>query len=267
LSLNPRSGDIYLFINKNRDKAKFLHWNDALPFESHPDEKFVYGYSTDILGAQIEEITGKPLGNFLKEKIFDPLEMEDTHFFLPKEKTSRLTTVYSASDNGLEKAPKEGGMVSQGAYLNDSGVCFSGGAGLLSTAVYYAKIMQMLPNGGTYNGKRIISRKTIEIMTIDHFGEIEFPWELGTGFGLGFAVVKDLADRGELGSEGMYGWGGAYHSVYWIDPKEKLIFLSLSQLLLANGLDDHKNAKGPCLSSINRLIYMQKNTCNRLKVF
>ncbi|WP_437399003.1 serine hydrolase domain-containing protein [Flagellimonas lutimaris] len=210
-----------------------------LPFESQPGERFVYGYNTDILGALIEVISGEPLDVFLKQHILDPLEMTDTHFYLPKEKKERLAVVYSSSENGLERAPNPGGMVGQGAYVDGPRKSFSGGAGLLSTSMDYAKFLQMMLNKGTLNGKRIISPKTVELMTINHLGDASFPWAGGTGFGLGFSVVEDLGDRGTLGSVGEYGWGGAYHSSYWVDPKEELVVVYFTQLIPAGDIDDH----------------------------
>jgi len=210
-----------------------------LPFESQPGEQFVYGYNTDILGALIEVVSGKALDVFLKENILDPLGMTDTHFYLPEEKKGRLAVVYSSTEDGLERAPNPGGMVGQGAYVEGPRKSFSSGAGLLSTSMDYAKFLQMMLNGGTYNGKRLISPKTVELMTVNHLGKATFPWAGGTGFGLGFSVVEDLGARGTLGSIGEYGWGGAYHSSYWVDPKEELVVVYFTQLIPAGDIDDH----------------------------
>lgn len=215
----------------------------ALPFEAQPGEQFVYGYNTDILGALIEVVSGKSLDTFLKEKILVPLEMDDTHFYLPENKKERLATVYSATSNGIERAPNPGGMVGQGAYVDGPQVSFSGGAGLLSTAMDYAKFLQMLLNNGEFNGKQIVSPKTVQLMTVDHLGQVAFPWTQGVGFGLGFQIVEDLGLRGTLGSIGEYGWGGAYHSTYWVDPKEELVVIFLTQLIPANGLDVHEKLR------------------------
>ncbi len=212
----------------------------SLPFEAQPGEQFVYGYNTDILGALIEVVSQKSLSTFLKEKIFDPLEMNDTHFYLPKSKAARLTTVYSPAENGLEPAPNPGGMTGQGAYVEGPRTSFSGGAGLVSTAIDYAKFLQMMLNKGEYNGQQLLSPKTVELMTVDHLGAVDFPWTPGVGFGLGFRIVEDLGLRGHLGSKGEYGWGGAYHSTYWVDPKEELVVVYFTQLIPANGLDDHE---------------------------
>lgn len=211
----------------------------TLPMDAQPGERFVYGYNTDILGALIEVVSGQTLDVFLQEKILDPLGMSDTHFYLPAEKADRLATVYSARQDGLERAPAPGGMVGQGAYLEGPRKSFSGGAGFLSTAMDYARFLQMMLNGGEYNGRRIISRKTVELMTVNHLGDIDFPWTPGTGFGLGFSIALDLGGRGTPGSEGEFGWGGAYHSTYWVDPKEDLVVVYFTQVIPAGNVDDH----------------------------
>jgi CubicO group peptidase (beta-lactamase class C family) len=209
-----------------------------LPFEAQPGEKFVYGYNTDILGAVIEVVSGEPLNTFLESHILNPLGMNDTYFYLPKEKKDRLTVVYSSTEEGLKRAPDPGGMVGQGSYVEGPRMSFSGGAGYLSTAMDYAKFLQMMLNRGEFNGKRIISSKTVELMTVNHLGKVTFPWTKGTGFGLGFSIVENLGLRGIPGSVGEYGWGGAYHSTYWVDPEEELVVVYFTQLIPANGLDD-----------------------------
>lgn len=210
-----------------------------LPFEAQPGEKFEYGYNTDILGALIEVVSGEPLDVFLKKNILDPLGMNDTHFYLPEAKRNRLAVVYSPSENGLEPAPNPGGMVGQGAYVDGPRRSFSGGAGLLSTSMDYAKFLQMMLNKGVFNGNRILSRKSVELMTVNHLGNAQFPWTGGTGFGLGFSVVEDLGDRASLGSVGEYGWGGAYHSSYWVDPQEEMVVVYFTQLIPSGDIDDH----------------------------
>ena len=211
----------------------------TLPNDAQPGEKFVYGYNTDILGALIEVVSGEPLNVFLKKNILDPLGMADTYFYLPLNKRNRLSVVYSSTDEGITRAEDPGHMVGQGAYVEGPGKSFSGGAGYLSTAMDYAKFLQMMLNKGEFNGKRVLSPKTVELMTVDHLGDIQFPWEEGMGFGLGFSIVKDLGLRGELGSEGEYGWGGAYHSTYWVDPNEELVVVYFTQLIPARRIDDH----------------------------
>ena len=149
--------------------------------------------------------------------------------------------VYSLRRDGvLSRAPNPGGMVGQGAYVNGPRKSFSGGAGLLSTANDYTQFLQMMLNGGELNGVRILSRKTVELMTVNHIGDLapQF-FGAGMGFGLGFYVVHDVGARGVPGSFGEYGWGGAYHSTYWVDPEEDMVVTYMSQLRPAAGLDDH----------------------------
>lgn len=210
----------------------------ALPMDDHPGEKFVYGYATDILGALIEEISGMKLDMFLSEKILSPLKMNDTHFYLPMEKLDRLATVYSPTpDRGIVRAADPGGAVGQGHYVNGPRMSFSGGAGYLSTATDYARFLQMLLNGGELDGARILSPKSVELMTIDHLHDIEF--RDGVGMGLGFDIVLDVGSRGTPGSMGDFGWGGAYHSTYWVSPKDRLVVVFFTQLLPATGSDIH----------------------------
>ena len=208
-----------------------------LPLDAHPGESWIYGYNTDILGAMIEKISGQTLGEFLGERLFGPLGLDDTHFFVPEDKVERLATVYSSGDEGLDRAPDPGHMVGQGAYVEGPRTSFSAGAGLLSTATDYATFLQMMLDGGAFDGERVLSRKTVESMTVDHLGDI--PFRPGQGFGLGFSVVEDPAALGLPASVGEFGWGGAYHSTYWVDPAEELVVVYLTQLIPARDIDDH----------------------------
>lgn len=211
----------------------------ALPFEAQPGEDWVYGYSTDILGAVIEVASGLPLDELLRSRIFEPLGMKDTHFYLPPEKRDRLATVYSATDEGaLERAPDPGRMVGQGAYVDGPRRSFSGGAGLVSTAPDYARFLQAMLDGGVLDGARILAPSSVRLMTANHVGDL-YPWSEGTGFGLGFSTAEDLGARGEPGTEGEFAWGGAYHSSYWVDPAQDLVVVYMTQVIPAEGLDDH----------------------------
>ena len=214
-----------------------------LPMDAHPGERWVYGYNTDILGAMIEKISGQTLGEFLTERLFEPLGMNDTHFFLPDGKLGRLATVYSSVGDGssFEKAPDPGHMVGQGHYVDGPRKAFSAGAGLLSTATDYATFLQMMLNGGELDGTRVLSRKTVESMLSDHLGGI--PFRPGQGFGLGFSITHDPAAAGLPGSAGEFGWGGAYHSTYWADPKEEMVVVYLTQIIPAIGLDDQQKVR------------------------
>lgn len=210
----------------------------SLPFDAHPGERWVYGYNTDILGAIVEVVSGQTLEQFLQEKIFSPLKMHDTHFYLPEDKHDRLASVYSPSADGLIRAPEGGIMQSQGQYTDQSREIFSGGAGLLSTAADYGRFLQMLLNGGELDGHHLLSPKTVELMTSNHTGNLTH-FYAGNGFGLGFSIRQDLGSQGTPGSIGEFSWLGAYHSIYWVDPQEELVVVYLSQLIPAGSIDDH----------------------------
>ena len=258
----------WYFAHRNEPILETVKRMAKLPMEAHPGEKYVYGYSTDILGAVIEVVSGQSLDVFLKERILDPLGMVDTHFYLPESKASRLSVVYSQCDNKLLRAAEDGAPQfewgdkekctgnnqTQGHYLNGPRVSFSGGAGLLSTSIDYAIFLQMMLNNGVYDGTRILSRKSVELMTDNHldgdyYKGVKFPWDWGVGFGLGFSVTTDAGDRGLLGSEGEFGWGGAYHSSYWVDPNENLIVVYFTQVAPIN-LDDHQKLRNLIYQSI-----------------
>jgi CubicO group peptidase (beta-lactamase class C family) len=208
----------------------------SLPFQAQPGERFVYGYNTDILGAVIEEVTGQSLDTFIRERILEPLDMRDTHFYLPPEKRARLAAVYNLADGQLTRAPDGAGMQAQGQYVDGPRVSFSGGAGLLSTTRDYARFLQMLLNGGELNGHRLLSPTTVDLMTRSHVGDIDVG--AGMGWGLGFQLRLDVGAAGVPGSAGEFGWGGAYHSTYWVDPAEHLVVVYLTQVIPAAGLDD-----------------------------
>jgi len=186
-----------------------------LPFAAQPGSRFVYGYNTDILGALIEVVSGEPLDVFLAKNIFEPLDMIDTHFYLPPEKRDRLAVVYSvAADGTVTRTADVSAMVGQGGYVDGPRQSFS-------------------------DGQRILSRNTVKLMTVDHLRDVEF--QPGQGFGLGFAISKDVGARGVSGSVGEFSWGGAYHTTYWVDPLEELVVVYMTQLIPAGSLDD--NAK------------------------
>ena len=221
----------------------------TLPHQAQPGEQWIYGYNTDILGAVIEVVSGKSLADFLQDEIFAPLGMKDTHFFLPQEKSERLAVVYTPdSAGGIRPAPAGDGMQSQGMYVDGPRMSYSGGAGLLSTASDYARFLQMMLNEGEFNRTRLLSPKTVELMTVDHLNGI--PFQTGNGMGLGFSILKDLGARGTLGSEGEYGWGGAYHSTYWVDPEEELVVVYLTQIIGVQGLDDFDKLRSGIYSAL-----------------
>ena len=240
----------WYFADRNEPIAATVSRMAALPNDAQPGEKWVYGYAIDIVGAVIEKASGMPLDVYLRTNITAPLGMTDTAFYVPSDKKDRLTVVYSAkpTGGGLERAPNPGARVGQGAYVEGPRKAFSGGAGFISTAGDYARFLQMMLNNGELDGKRLLSRKTVELMTTDHMGDVSF--RPGQGFGLGFSVVKDVGLRGEHGSVGEYGWGGAYHSTYWVDPKEQLIVVYLTQLNPAGEIDDYGKLRALVYESI-----------------
>jgi len=195
-----------------------------VPLAHEPGEKFSYGLSTDILGYLVETLSGQSLENFFRTKIFEPLGMADTYFRLPEEKHARLMKLYEDGTNG------DGIQKSSGQYIDypmKKGVYYSGGGGLSSTALDYAKFLQMLLNEGEYNGTRLLSRKTVGMMRINQIGTLDsgslFIPNSTDKFGLGFEVIS-LPGKAQIPiSEGAFGWGGAFGSLYWIDPSEDLI--------------------------------------------
>jgi CubicO group peptidase (beta-lactamase class C family) len=197
-----------------------------LPFDAQPGEDFVYGYNTDILGYLVEVVSGLSLAEFVEKRIAGPLGMKDTCFFLPESKASRLTPAYGADESGQIKMTED---PATSPYIKGPRKCYSGGAGLLSTAEDYARFLLMLQNGGELGGVRLLSPKSVELMTSDHVGQVYSGGS--TGFGLGFSIVKNLGASGIPGTVGAYGWGGAYFTTYWVDPAEKLVAVFMTQLL------------------------------------
>lgn len=232
----------WYFADRSEPVSSFVARMPSLPMAAQPGEKFVYGYNTDILGVVVEKLSGKSLQGFLDERLIKPLGMKDTSFYLPREKAGRLAVVYEGEQGGLRRAAdasawKTGGHFGQGHYLDGPRLAYSGGAGLLSTAADYSRFLEMMRRGGALEGRRYLSRKTVELMVSNHLRAIEY--DPGMGFGLGFSIRTDLGAAGEPGSEGEFGWGGAYHSQYWVDPEEGLTVAYMTQLLPAGDIDDH----------------------------
>jgi CubicO group peptidase (beta-lactamase class C family) len=224
----------WYFADKDEPIAAVIDRLAKLPFDAQPGEKYVYGFNTDILGVVVENASGMPLDQFFKTRIFDPLKMNDTSFFLPPEKKDRLAAVYAATETGgIVRAPD--GADGQGAYVDGPRKCFSGGAGLLTTASDYARMLQMLLNGGELDGVRLLSPLTVELMTSNAAGSLYS--EGNFGYSLGFEVVVDAGKAARQGSPGSFGWGGAYHSRYFADPREQLVGVFFSQILPSRGLD------------------------------
>ncbi len=195
------------------------------PLVHQPGERFTYGLNTDVLGYLVEVVSGKSLDQFFSERIFKPLGMNDTYFYLPASKRSRLVPVYTFNDqNQLVKHVRSGAITSD--YPVSNGTYFSGGAGLSSTIQDYAIFLQMLLNRGKYNGHQLLSRRTVDLMTMNQIGDISLR---GDKFGLGFQITSEQG-MAKLGvTEGTFAWGGYFGTTYWVDPVEKIVGLIFIQ--------------------------------------
>ena len=200
------------------------------PLLFEPGTAFAYGLSTDVLGYLVEVVSGKSLAQFFAEEIFSPLGMSDSYFYLPEEKADRLATLYASVDGvGLvvAKGDESELILDDPRYpIRGARSYYSGGAGLSSTAYDYGRFLQMLLNDGELDGVRLLGRKSVELMRT---ARIDWDGDKDADFGLGFAVITDIGERGELWSPGAYTWGGAFDTSYWIDPEEKLLGVFMSQ--------------------------------------
>jgi len=222
----------WFLADKDKTIGEIIKTMAGLPFDAQPGEKFIYGYNTDILGYVVECASGMNLADFIAQKITGPLGMSDTAFFLPREKQDRLTSVYGLDEKGSLFLKEDRG---NNYYMQGPRKCFAGGAGLLSSARDYATFLLMLQQGGQANGVRLLSPKSVELMIADHVGGLYG----SQGFGLGFWVTDRLGRNGQPGTVGSFGWGGAYHTTYWVDPKEKMVAVLMTQLLPAANSDLH----------------------------
>jgi len=198
------------------DKIKIL---GTMPLKHEPGERWTYGLNCDVLGYLVEIWSGMPFDQFLKTRIFDLLGMTDTYFYLPKSKYNRLVALHGNKGGIVYKMKSAPYDARDPNYPNLQGNYFSGGAGLSSTVVDYAKFLQLFLNGGEFNGNRLLSRKTIELMLTDQLPD------LGNESGLGFGLETLKNDYQSPESLGSFSWGGAFSTQYWADPKEKLIGL------------------------------------------
>ncbi len=225
-------------IDSEGGLQEFVDRLGTVPLEFSPGEAWNYSVATDVLGYLVEKISGQPFDAFLKSRIFDPLNMVDTSFFVPESQRARFTACYALTPTGkivLQDDPEKS------RYLNNPSVK-SGGGGLVSTADDYMRFCRMLLNGGELDGARLLSPKTIRLMTINHlpggkeltelskslFSEAVFE---GLGFGLGFAMTVDQARTKNIGSHGEYFWGGMASTAFWIDPVEDLAVVFMTQLM------------------------------------
>jgi CubicO group peptidase (beta-lactamase class C family) len=208
------------------DKIKLL---GSLPLRHQPGEQYTYGLNTDVLGYLVEVLSGQSLDQFFKTRIFQPLGMNDTYFYLPAEKHNRLVSLTQSKGAMLRKVEIQAGRGLNPNYPNTAGTYFSGGAGLSSTIDDYAKFLQLFLNKGEYNGVRLLSRKTIELMLTN---QTQPP--ITMQFGLGFGLETSTNDYQSIYSLGSFSWGGAFNTAYWADPKEKLIGLIYTNMYASN---------------------------------
>ncbi|HNP94681.1 MAG TPA: serine hydrolase domain-containing protein [Cyclobacteriaceae bacterium] len=203
------------------DKMKIL---GKLPIKHTPGESFTYGLNVDVLGYLVEIWSGLTLSDFFETQIFKPLGMKDTYFYLPDNKHQRLVPVYEEVNGKLAKVTHQIYDNVDPWYPRLKGQYYSGGAGLSSTAEDYSKFLQLFLNKGEYNGKRLLSRKTVELMLTNQTGD------MATQFGLGFELETALNDYQDPTSIGSFSWGGAFNTTYWADPKENLVALLYTQI-------------------------------------
>ncbi len=223
------------------DRMKVL---GSLPLGHQPGEKFTYGLNTDLLGCIVEIVSGLSLEAYCQKNIFDPLGMKDTYFNVPISKATRMPTVYTENES---KEIIEWSSTFRNINPNyplTPKTYFSGGAGLSSTAFDYAIFLQMIMNGGKYNGKQIIAPRTAEIMTSP---QLDFKFNGQDDFSLGFMITSDKSANLNFRNKGSFSWGGYYGTSYWADPKDKLIVLIMTQ--------QNPNSHGDLSEIIERIIY------------
>ena len=225
--LGPSAGAGWYFADKKEPICDAMERLGTLPFIAQPGEAWVYGYNTDVLGCVIERVTGQSLDRVIAARVTQPLGMTDTHFFIPVEQKDRLAAVYaSGSDGRAVRAPD--GARGQGSYVDGPRRTFAGGAGLVSTVRDYGRFLEMIRGGGALDGVRILSPRMVAMMSTNQVGTLHST--TGLGFGLGFETTDRYGANG-LDDVGSYGWGGAYGTMYRIDPHERLVIMLMLQLL------------------------------------
>jgi CubicO group peptidase (beta-lactamase class C family) len=224
--LGPAAGNGWYFADKDEPVCDAIERLGSLPFVAQPGESFVYGYNTDILGCIVERVSGQSLAQYFKTRLIDPLGLNDTFFYVPTNKRDRLAAVYQSVKGRAERSPE--GSKGQGHYVEGPKRGFSGGAGLVSTAKDYAKFLEMIRRDGELDGKRYLSPRGVALMRTNQVGQLHSPD--GLGFGYGFQTVERFGANG-METPGSFGWGGAYGSLYRVDPQEGLVTVVMIQLM------------------------------------
>ncbi len=229
-----KAGVVDLFTTEKVTIEESVKRLAKLPLHHEPGTKYTYSEGLDVLGYLVEIISGKPFDVFLKERIFDPLGMNDTRFYINEAQAPRLVTVHTRKDNKWASYPV---TFYDPAYPKSGAkTFFSGGAGLSSTTEDYAKFLQMYLNGGIYNGKRILSPHTIHTMMQNQVGDL---WNGDRYHGIGFGVVTDRGvATGGMGSKGTFDWGGYFNTQYFADPETGIIGLIFKQTSGAGNGDE-----------------------------
>jgi CubicO group peptidase (beta-lactamase class C family) len=225
-------------FNKLSDAINLLA---TMPLMHQPGEKWTYGLNTDALGYLVEVVSGMSLDEFFRTRIFEPLGMKDTYFYLPASKHARSPVLYTEADKNTVKAPANLPSVE---FPKLKGTFFSGGAGLNATAADYAIFLQMLLNGGVYNGKQLLSPITVQMMTHNQIGNLNLGLKK---FGLGFGLTTTAEAAKLPPSEGTFDWGGIFGTSYWADPQEGIVALIMTQ--------KYPNAYGDLSDKFKVLVY------------
>lgn len=209
--------------------ADFVRRLAALPLNFQPGERWEYSRANDVVGRLVEVLSGQTLGEFFRERIFEPLNMKDTSYFLPESKLDRLTAQYEpAEGDGLELVDAP---TADSYFVAEPHSYEPGSGGLLSTATDYYRFQQMILNGGTFGDKRLLAPRTVRMMTANHTRDKPI-WVRGPGYGygLGYGVKTDLGASGTPSAEGSFGWGGRFCTYSWVDPTDDLIGIVMTQL-------------------------------------
>lgn len=242
---------VYPRKNPNETIADAVKRLAAMPLNFNPGEAWEYGPATDVVGRLVEVISGMKFDEYLRKEIFEPLKMNDTYFYLPAAKVKRFAATYEPDKNNGNKIKLAEAPNAESRYVKEPHNYFSGAGGLAGTATDYVRFQQMMLNGGELDGVRILGRKTVELMTTNHIGDLPV-WLTGPGygFGLGYSVVKDIGVTGQSGSAGTYGWGGAFCTYFQVDPKEELIGIMMTQVRPY----DHLNIRQEFMALANQAI-------------
>lgn len=224
--IHKKAGIVTAFETKNVTIEECIKKLAVLPLHHNPGKKYTYSLGLDVLGYFVEIISGMPFNEFLRKRLFDPLNMDDTWFYLPKSKENRLVTVQMNADAKWQKYV--GDFYDVNYPVLGAKTYFSGGGGLSSTAEDYANFLQMYLNGGELNGIRILSRTTIEAMMGNQTGDLFGGSSKYHGLAFG-VVTEEGQDQGGIGSEGTFDWGGYFNTQYFADPEEGIIGIIMKQ--------------------------------------